>query len=92
MALPSERGLDFVKILTDDGTAGQISVGVAGDSLGFLGATPVVQSVGAAQVAPAAYATGAFGLDSDANMQALYDLVVEMRTTLVNAGLMKGAA
>ncbi len=63
-----------------------------GQKLGFWNAAPVVQPSGAAQAAPAAYVTGAFGLDSDANMQALYDLVVAMRTALVNAGLMKGSA
>jgi hypothetical protein len=60
--------------------------------LAFWSATPIVQPTGAAQVAPAAYATGAYGLDSDAHMQALYDLIVAMRTVLVNTGLMKGAA
>lgn len=60
--------------------------------LGFWNATPVVQPAGATQAAPATYGTGAFGLDSDANMQALYDLVVAMRTALVNAGLIKGSA
>jgi hypothetical protein len=60
--------------------------------LAFWSATPIVQPTGATQVAPAAYATGAYGLDSDANMQALYDLVVAMRTVLVNTGLMKGSA
>jgi|TARA_Y100000034_G_scaffold29397_1_gene35399 hypothetical protein len=60
--------------------------------LGFWGATPVVQAASADQAAPAAYATGAFGLNSDANMEALYDLVVAMRTALVNAGIMKGSA
>lgn len=60
--------------------------------IAFWNATPIVQPSGATQAAPAAYATGAFGLDSNANMQALYDLVVAMRTVLVNTGLMKGAA
>jgi hypothetical protein len=60
--------------------------------LGFWNATPIAQPAGATQAAPAAYATGAYGLDSDAHMQALYDLVVAMRTVLVNTGLMKGAA
>ena len=92
MALPSDRGPDFITLVTDDDTAGSIIIGAAGDRIGFLGAPPVVQSSGATQAAPAAYVTGAFGLDSDANMEALDDLVVEMRTTLVNAGLMKGSA
>ena len=60
--------------------------------IGFWNATPIVQPSGAAQAAPAAYGTGVFGLDSEANMQALYDLVVAMRTAMVNAGLMKGSA
>ncbi|MES2531937.1 MAG: hypothetical protein V4636_12945 [Pseudomonadota bacterium] len=60
--------------------------------LGFWNATPVIQPAGAAQAAPAAYGTGVFGLDSDANMLALYNLVVAMRTALVDSGLMKGAA
>lgn len=60
--------------------------------LSFWNATPIVQPSGATQAALAAYATGAFGLDSNANMQAMYDLVMAMRTVLVNTGLMKGAA
>lgn len=60
--------------------------------LSFWNATPIVQPSGATQAAPAAYATGVFGLDSNANMQALYDLVVAMRTALVDAGIMKGSA
>lgn len=60
--------------------------------LGFWNATPIVQPSGATQAAPAAYVSGAFGLDSAANMQALYDLVVAMRTALVNVGIMKGSA
>jgi hypothetical protein len=60
--------------------------------LGFWNVAPIVQPSGAAQAAPAAYSTGAYGLDSDAHMQALFDLVVAMRTALVNTGLMKGAA
>jgi hypothetical protein len=64
---------------------------VAG-KVGFYGIPAIVQPTGAAQVAPAAYATGAFGLDSDAHMQALFDLVVAMRLALVNEGLIKGAA
>lgn len=60
--------------------------------MGWWNTAPVVQPAGATQVAPAAYATGVFGLDSDAHMQALYDLVVAMRTALVNTGIMKGAA
>ena len=39
-----------------------------------------------------AYGTGAFGLDSNARMQALYDLVLQIRATLVANGMMKGGA
>jgi hypothetical protein len=92
MARPSDRGPDYIKVVTDDGVVGSIEIGDADDKVGFHGADPVVQSSGALQAAPAAYVTGAFGLNSDANMEALYDLVVEMRTTLVNLGLMKGSA
>jgi hypothetical protein len=60
--------------------------------VGLWGVTPVVQPASADQAAPAAYATGAFGLDSDAKMEALFDLVVSMRTALVAAGIMKGSA
>lgn len=78
-------------IVTDTTTGMKIGA-ASGQKLGFWGITPVIQPAGAAQAAPAAYATGAFGLDSDAKMQALFDLVVAMRTALVDAGVMKGAA
>ena len=61
-------------------------------SMGLWGASPVIRPAGAAQVAPAAYVTGAFGLDTNVKMQALFDLVVAMRLALVNTGIMKGAA
>jgi len=73
-------------------TTGTVIATAVTQKLAFWGATPVVQPADAAQVAPAAYVTGAFGLNSDANMQALFDLVVEMRTALVNTGIIKGAA
>jgi len=75
------------------GTTTGTKIGTATtQKLGFWNATPIVQPLGATQVAPAAYVTGNYGLDSDANMLALYDLVVAMRTVLVNTGLMKGSA
>ena len=75
------------------GTTTGTKIGTATtQKLGFWNATPIVQPSGATQAAPAAYVTGGFGLDSDANMQALYDLVVAMRTALVGAGIMKGSA
>lgn len=75
-----------------DTTTGMKIGTAAAQKIGFWNATPVVQPAGAAQAAPAAYASGAYGLDSAANMQALFDLVVAMRTALVDAGIMKGAA
>jgi hypothetical protein len=80
-----------VNIVLGTGT-GSIFASAANQKLAFWGATPIVQPSGAAQAAPAAYVTGAYGLDSNAHMQALYDLVVAMRTVLVNTGLMKGSA
>ncbi len=82
---------DAVNIAVNTGTGTKIATAV-GQKLGFWNVTPVVQPAGGAQVAPAAYATGAFGLDSDAKMQALFDLVVAIRLALVNAGMIKGAA
>lgn len=82
---------DAANIVANTTTGTKIGTAV-GQKLGFWNATPIVQPSGAAQAAPAAYSTGAFGLDSDVNMQAFYDLVVAMRTALVNAGIMKGAA
>jgi len=80
-ALFVDAGNDSVMVMSN----------VAG-KVGFYGIPAIVQPAGAAQVAPAAYVTGAFGLDSDAHMQALFDLVVAMRLALVNLGIIKGAA
>jgi hypothetical protein len=49
-------------------------------------ATP--QTAYASGGALAAYATGAYGLDSNAHMQALFDLVVSIRAALVANGIM----
>ena len=53
---------------------------------GCNGTTP--QTAYASGGALAAYATGAFGLNSDANMAALHALVVKMRAALVANGIM----
>lgn len=82
---------DAKNIVINTSTGTKIGTGTT-QKIGFWNATPVVQPASAAQAAPAAYATGAFGLDSDANMHALYDLVVAMRTALVNTGIIKGSA
>ena len=99
---PKLVGTGFLSILGDIslvdediilGTTTGSKIGTATtQKLGFWNATPIVQPAGATQAAPAAYVTGGFGLDSDANMQALYDLVVAMRTALVGAGIIKGSA
>jgi len=84
--------LSDAKNLIFNATTGTKIGTATSQKLSLWGVTPIVQPVGAAQVAPAAYATGAFGLDTDAKMQALFDLVVAMRLALVNSGVMKGAA
>ncbi|KKK77626.1 hypothetical protein LCGC14_2851720, partial [marine sediment metagenome] len=75
------------------GAEGSINIGSAvTKKIGFYGVTPVVQPAGAVQGTLDAYGTGAFGLDSDARMQALFDLVVNMRLAMVSNGLIKGGA
>jgi hypothetical protein len=77
------------------GTTTGVKVGTATtQKLGFYNATPVVQPAGAAQAAVAT--TGAtnaspFGY-TEAQANAIVALVNEMRSVLVNLGLMKGAA
>lgn len=75
------------------GTTTGTKIGTAvGQKLGFWNATPVIQQASANQAALAAYVTGAFGLNSNANMLALYNLVVAIRAALVTTGIIKGAA
>jgi hypothetical protein len=57
----------------------------ASGAFGCNGAT--AQGAASVGAAPAAYATGVFGLDSSANMQALHALVVAMRAALVANGI-----
>lgn len=59
---------------------------------GMAGKEAQGQTSDADQVALPAYGTGAFGLDSDANMAKLVALVVEMRAALVANGTIKGSA
>jgi hypothetical protein len=82
---------DSVNLIVNATTGTKIATATT-QKLGFWNANPIVQPAGATQAAPAAYVTGAFGLDSDAHMHALYDLVVAIRTALVNTGIIKGAA
>lgn len=62
--------------------------------LGFYNATPVVQRAAAAQAAAPAGGTGATAgaYDTSAHRDSMIALVNEMRTVLVNLGLMKGSA
>jgi hypothetical protein len=77
------------------GTGAGTKIGTAiTQKLGFYNATPVVQPASAAQAA--VVTTGAtdaspFGY-TEAQANAIVALVNEMRSTLVNLGLMKGAA
>ena len=91
LALAGGTMADAADIALDTTTGSKLGTAAA-QKLGLWGVTPVVQPASADQAAPAAYATGAFGLDSDANAEAFYDLVVSMRTALVAAGIMKGSA
>ena len=78
-----------------------LSVGTTGSKLAFLGATPIVQRVGAAGAAVTATAIeGAAGANPTqaeyatavARINALTTLVIELQATLVAYGLHKGAA
>jgi hypothetical protein len=77
------------------GTGAGVKIGTATtQKLGFYDATPIVRPAGAAQAAVAT--TGAtdvtpFGY-TEAQANAIVALVNEMRSVLVNLGLMKGAA
>lgn len=77
------------------GTTTGVEIGTADtQKIAFYGATPIVQPAGAAQAA--VVTTGAtdvapFGY-TEAQANAIVALVNEMRSTLVNLGLMKGAA
>ena len=92
MAEPARILDSNVFIGGEENTVNSVTVGKATDKVALRGGTPVVLPAAAEQAAPVAYVTGALGLDSDANMEALYDLVVAMRTAMVDQGLMKGSA
>lgn len=64
------------------------------DKVGFYGTTPIVQRANANQAVAPAGGTGAAAgaYDTAANRDSMINLVNEMRTVLVNLGLMKGAA
>jgi len=50
------------------------------------------QTSGANQAALSGLVAGANGCDSEAHFAEMYNLLVEIRTTLVNNGMMKGSA
>jgi hypothetical protein len=82
-------GANDLYLSTDSTT--RITIGGTGDvtvagKFGCNGAG--AQASYASGGALAAYVTGAFGLDSDAHMQALFDLVVAIRAALVADGIM----
>jgi hypothetical protein len=64
------------------------------DKIGFYGATPVAQPASVDQAVCPAGGTGAAagGWDTAAHRDAAILLINQMRSCLVNAGLMKGAA
>lgn len=71
-----------------------ILIGQTGEKLAFLGATPIVQRVGAAQAAvatTAATSTTPFGY-AEAQANAIVTLLNEIRAALVAVGIIKGAA
>lgn len=78
------------------GTTTGSKIGTAtSQKLGFWGATPIVQRVGAAQAAVAT--TGAsnstpYGFATAAQADAIVTLVNELRAALIAAGIIKGAA
>jgi hypothetical protein len=77
------------------GTGDGVKIGTATtQKLGFFDATPIVRPAGAAQAAVATTAATdvtPFGY-TEAQANAIVALVNEMRSVLVNLGLMKGAA
>lgn len=83
-----------VKQLSDGNSDGTSLGQNTSDKISFYGVSPVAQRAGAAQAAVATTAAtnaSPYGY-SEAQANAIVALVNEMRTVLVNAGLMKGAA
>lgn len=79
-----------------DGNPDGVSLGQsATDKISFYNATPIVQRSGAAQAAVAV--TGSttstpYGYTTSAQADGIVTLLNEIRTTLVNLGLIKGSA
>ncbi len=57
-----------------------------------VSATPIAKRSGASQAALSGIVSGAFGCDSAAHFLEIYNMVVELRATLVALGLWKGSA
>ncbi len=85
--------LSSCNIITDTTIGMKIGTATT-QKLGFYNVTPVVQRAAAAQAAAPAGGTGATAgaYDTAAHRDSLIALVNEIRTVLVNLGLMKGAA
>ncbi len=85
-----------VKQLSDrnpDGT--QLGQDSTTDKVGFYGATPVVQPLGAGQAAvstTAATTTTPWGFTTSTQANAIVSLVNQMRSDLVTLGLIKGSS
>jgi UDP-N-acetyl-D-mannosaminuronic acid transferase (WecB/TagA/CpsF family) len=84
-----------IKIIEAGGVhADGVQIGQTGEKLAFLGSTPVVQRVGAAQAAVAATAatsTTPFGY-AEAQANAIVTLLNEIRAALIAVGIIKGSA
>lgn len=91
-ALKSAGGIAAVKGQWIGGTSRLVGAVQMDSTLTVTGAFgcngQAAQTAYASGGALAGYATGAFGLDSDANMSALHALVVAMRAVLVANGIM----
>lgn len=82
-SVPYTSTIPLVTAVTPAALVGATSA----DFVGFYGTTPIAKTKTAAVTALAAYGTGAFGLDSGANMAALHAMVVAHNTLLINLGL-----
>lgn len=81
-----------LKHLSDLGPDGTTFGQTTADKISFYGVTPIAQRAGATQVVIANAAAGTFGFNSAAEKTAWFDLITEIRATLVAIGGFKGAA
>lgn len=82
-SVPYTSTIDLVTAVTPAALVGATSK----DFVGFYGTTPIAKIKDAGVTALASYTTGAFGLNSGANMAALHAMVVAHNTLLINLGL-----